>query len=67
MIETAAKHDSLDSNNEEKGNTMVTQIQAGTFGRTRKGRRNKAGRWACELCPALDLKMLAHPGLLLAK
>ncbi len=31
------------------------------------GGRDKGGQWACGSCPALDLRMLAHPVLLLAK
>lgn len=32
-----------------------------------EGGRDKGGQWACGSCPALDLQMLAHPVLLLAK
>lgn len=31
------------------------------------GGKDKGGQWACGSCPALDLRMLAHPVLLLAK
>lgn len=31
------------------------------------GGRDEGGQWACGSCPALDLRMLAHPVLLLAK
>lgn len=32
-----------------------------------EGGWDKRGQWACGFCPALDLRMLAHPVLLLAK
>lgn len=31
------------------------------------GGKDRGGQWACGSCPALDLRMLAHPVLLLAK
>lgn len=32
-----------------------------------EGGWDKGGQWACGSCPALDLRVLAHPVLLLAK
>lgn len=49
----------------DKNSKVGTQTLAGQFTKIVGG--GKGGQWACGFCPALDLRLLAHPALLLAK
>lgn len=55
------------NDNEKKGAQWLHKSRLGSLDRCEKGDGTRQGAGLCEPCPALDLKMLAHPGLLLAK